>query len=84
MRKLIEYTLITLDGVIGDPARWSNFDEESAALARNRLDDFDAFVMGRAGYEYVFSGLSESEGNPYLERLKAMPKYVASRHSSCG
>ena len=79
MRKLIEYTLITLDGVIGDPKRWSIFDEESAALARKRLDDFDAYVMGRAAYEYVFSGLSESEGNPYVERLNAMPKYVASQ-----
>ena len=79
MRKLIEYTLITLDGVIGDPKQWSNFDEESAALARKRLDAFDAYVMGRVAYEYVFSGLSESEGNPYVERLKAMPKFVASR-----
>jgi dihydrofolate reductase len=79
VRKLIEYTLITLDGVIGDPKRWSNFDEESATLARKRLDDFDAYVMGRVAYEYVFSGLSESEGNPYLERLNAMPKYVASQ-----
>ena len=79
MRKLIEYTLITLDGVIGDPKAWSNFDEESAALALKRLDDFDAYVMGRAGYEYVFSSLSESEGNPYVDRLKAMPKYVASQ-----
>ena len=79
MRKLIEYTLVALDGVIGEPARWSNFDEESAALALGRLDDVDAFVMGRAGYEYVFTGLSESEGNPYLERLEAMPKHVASR-----
>ena len=79
MRKLVEYTLITLDGVIAEPKRWSNFDEESLALARKRLDDFDAYVLGRAAYEYVFSGLSESEGNPYVERLKAMPKYVASR-----
>ncbi|HET8892502.1 MAG TPA: dihydrofolate reductase family protein [Gaiellaceae bacterium] len=79
MRKLIEYTLITLDGVIGDPKRWSNFDAESAALALKRLDDFDAYVMGRAGYEYVFAGLSGSEGNPYLDRLNEMPKYVASQ-----
>ena len=79
MRKLIEYTLTTLDGVIGDPKRWSNFDEESATLARKRLDDFDAYVMGRVAYEYVFTGLSESEGNPYVKRLKAMPKYVASQ-----
>ena len=79
MRKLIEYTLISLDGVIGEPKLWSSFDEESAALARSRLDDFEAYVMGRVAYEYVFSGLSESEGNPYVERLNAMPKYVASR-----
>lgn len=79
MRKLIEYTLITLDGVIGDPKQWSFFDEESMILNRKRLDNFDAYVMGRAAYEYVFTGLSESEGNPYVERLKAMPKYVASQ-----
>ena len=79
MRKLIEYTLISLDGVIGAPRLWAHFDEESTTLARNRLDDFDAYVMGRVAYEYVFSGLTESEGNPYVARLNAMPKYVASR-----
>ena len=29
MRKLIESTLVSLDGVIDSPDRWSPFDEES-------------------------------------------------------
>ena len=33
MRKLIESTLVSLDGVIGSPDRWSLFDEESGQLA---------------------------------------------------
>jgi hypothetical protein len=30
MRKLVESTLVSLDGVIGSPDRWSFFDEESS------------------------------------------------------
>jgi hypothetical protein len=39
MRKLIESTLVSLDGVIESPERWARFDEESAALAMEQLDD---------------------------------------------
>ena len=33
MRKLVESTLVSLDGIIGSPDRWSLFDEESRHLA---------------------------------------------------
>jgi hypothetical protein len=51
MRKLIESTLASLDGVIESPERWACFDDESADLAMEQLDDYDAFVMGRVTYE---------------------------------
>ena len=79
MRKLVESTLVSLDGVVEAPNRWSNFDEESAARALTRLDDFDAFVMGRVTYEKIFAGWSRGGGNPYIDGINAMPKYVASR-----
>ena len=42
------------------------------------LDNYDAFVMGRVTYER-FRDNWGAGGNPYLDRINAMPKYVASR-----
>jgi dihydrofolate reductase len=79
MRKLIESTLVSLDGVIESPEKWSPFDDESAEHALRHLDDYDAFVMGRVTYERLSANWTSVTGNPYLERINAMPKYVASR-----
>jgi dihydrofolate reductase len=79
MRKLIESTLISLDGVIESPDRWAPFDEESAAFAMEQLDNYDAFVMGRVTYERLSANWAQVVGNPYLDRINAMPKHVASR-----
>jgi dihydrofolate reductase len=79
MRKLIESTLISLDGVIESPERWAHFDDESAELAIQQLDDYDAFVMGRVTYERLSANWAHVVGNPYLDRINAMPKHVASR-----
>ena len=37
MRKLIESTLVSLDGVIEAPGRWANFDAEATALSIKQL-----------------------------------------------
>jgi dihydrofolate reductase len=79
MRKLIESTLVSLDGVIESPDRWAPFDDESAAVAMAQLDRFDAFVMGRVAYERLSAGWAHVVGNPYIDRINAMPKHVASR-----
>jgi len=79
VRKLIESTLISLDGVIGSPERWSPFDEEGAQLAMEDLGNYDAFVMGRVTYERFRASWAPVSGNPYIDRINAMPKYVASR-----
>jgi dihydrofolate reductase len=78
MRKLIESTLVSLDGVIESPERWATFDDEASELSMQELDNYDAFVMGRVTYER-FRDNWGAGGNPYVDRIGAMPKYVASR-----
>jgi len=78
MRKLIESTLVSLDGVIESPERWAIFDDEASQLSVRELDNYDAFVMGRVTYER-FRDNWGAGGNPYIDRVGAMPKYVASR-----
>ncbi|NGN66915.1 hypothetical protein G5C51_23785 [Streptomyces sp. A7024] len=79
MRKLIESTLVTLDGVIEAPERWALFDAESSALSLEQLDNYEAFIMGRTTYETFRANWGNVTGNPYIDRINAMPKYVASR-----
>jgi dihydrofolate reductase len=79
MRRLIESTLVSLDGVTGAPERWADFDAESTAYATEQLGNYDAFVMGRVTYEKFFANWGHTAGNPYIDRINAMPKYVASR-----
>jgi dihydrofolate reductase len=78
MRKLVESTLVSLDGVIEAPERWATFDDESSQLSMQELDRYDAFVMGRVSYERFRENWGAG-GNPYIDRIGAMPKYVASR-----
>ena len=79
MRKLIESTLVSLDGVIEAPEWWANFDAEATALSIKELGNYDAFVMGRVTYEKFYANWGHIAGNPYIDLISAMPKYVASR-----
>jgi hypothetical protein len=82
MRKLIESTLVSLDGIIESPERWAIFDEEATQRSMRELDNYDAFVLGRVTYERFRENWSSSGGNPYFDRIAAMPKYVASRDTA--
>ena len=79
MRKLIESALVSLDGVIEAPERWANFNDADAALSMEQLAHFDSFVMGRVTYEKFSENWGHVAGDPYIDRINAMPKYVASR-----
>jgi dihydrofolate reductase len=79
MRKLIESTLVSLDGVTETPERWANFDADDTALSLEQLGNYDAFVMGRVTYEHFFANWGHITGDPYIDLISAMPKYVASR-----
>jgi dihydrofolate reductase len=79
MRKLIESTIVSLDGVIESPERWAVFDHEATQMAMEELDNYDAFVLGRVTYERLRANWASVSGNPYIDRINAMPKYIASR-----
>jgi dihydrofolate reductase len=79
MRRLIESTLVSLDGVTEAPERWARWDAEAEALALKELDNYDAFIMGRVTYQQLYAYWGHGAGNPYIDRITAMPKYVASR-----
>ena len=53
MRKLVESTFMTLDGVISNPQEWSPpfWDDEHSAYAEKLLAPADAMLLGRATYE---------------------------------
>jgi dihydrofolate reductase len=80
MRKLVESTFMTLDGVIENPQNWSPpyWDEEHMAYASGLLSAADALLLGRATYE-SFAEAWPSRSGGYSDRINAMPKYVASR-----
>jgi len=79
MRKLIVSSLVSLDGVHGDPQSWVGdyFDDQAAEESLAVLLDSDAMLMGRTTYDYFAPAWSSPSG-PYLERINQMPKYVFS------
>jgi dihydrofolate reductase len=79
VRRLIESTLVSLDGVTGSPDRWSPFDDEARQIALETLNNSDALLIGRVTYEFFRANWGSSTGDPYIDRINAMPKYVASR-----
>ncbi len=80
MRKLVESTFVTLDGVISDPQVWGPpyWDDEHAAYARELLFDADALLLGRKTYEGFVQAWPSRDGE-YADRINALPKHVASR-----
>jgi dihydrofolate reductase len=79
MRRVIESTLVSADGVIGEPHTWTgeHFGEEAVAYALERLRGIDAMLMGRNTYE-LFSQLWASPDNDYAAAIYEMHKYVFS------
>jgi len=79
MRKLIESTLVSLDGVIGDPQVWANeyFDDEATALALQQLLLSDAMLMGRRTYE-LFAASWPAYTGEYADMMNTIRKYVFS------
>jgi len=87
MRKLVESTFVTLDGVIGDPQVWgmSYWDAEHNEYARRLLFSADALLLGRKTYEGFAQAWPERAGsNDFADRFNELPKYVASRTLPAG
>ena len=80
MRKLVESTFVTVDGVISSPHEWGPpyWDEEHAEYARKLLFAADALLLGRETYEGLAQAWPLRAGaDDYADRINAMPKHVA-------
>ena len=76
MRKIIEYTLVSIDGVFEDPARLGFMGYRDDAYLRDGLGILlacDAMLMGRNTYE-SFAKIWPSRSDPWAARLNAMQK----------
>jgi len=80
MRKIIEYTLISVDGVFAGTDTSGFFEYRDEAYLRDGLGQLlacEAMLMGRTTYEN-FARIWPGRNHPWAERINAMPKYVFS------
>jgi dihydrofolate reductase len=81
MRKIINSTYITLDGAVEDPHLWPSVGDsggEADAVQWELLQACDAVLMGRRTYESFAAVWPTRSGDPFSDRINAMPKYVVS------
>jgi dihydrofolate reductase len=80
MRKLVESTFVTLDGVISSPQEWGApyWNDEHSAYARDLLFAADALLLGRKTYDGFAASWPGRTGDEYSDRINSLPKYVAS------
>lgn len=81
MRRLLNSTYITLDGVIKNPQDWpklGSFSDSGTKIQTELLLGCDAVLMGRdtyTGFAAVWDGRS---GDPITDQMNAINKYVVS------
>jgi dihydrofolate reductase len=76
---IVESTLVSLDGVIEDPATWAGdyIDDEFQKAGLERLLVSDAMVMGRTTYELLARDWAAGTG-AFADRVNSIRKYVFS------
>src|ERR687886_878962 len=82
MRKVVAWELVSLDGVMESPEKWSisaNNDEMAEANAAGMADS-DATLFGRVTYQEFASywPYQNSADQPFTDYLNNTPKYVVS------
>jgi dihydrofolate reductase len=82
MRKIINSTYISLDGVIEAPHLWPSLgrpgDERFGQIQTELALSCDAFLMGRHTYDGFAPVWPTRSGDPVSDHINAMPKYVVS------
>jgi dihydrofolate reductase len=82
MRKIINSTYITLDGVIADPQDWpGNGIEPDGTGTKVQMDllfGCDGLLMGARTYPPMAAAWMARSGDPYSDRINTMAKYVVS------
>ena len=79
MAKIVESTLMALDGVIEDPTQWVGgyLDEKFQNAALERLLQTDAMLMGRNTYHLLSRDWATTNGN-FADAINGIRKYVFS------
>lgn len=79
MRKVIQSTLISLDGVVDDVSSWGQkyFDAAWWNSYTQALEACDALLLGRNTYE-MLGERAHSVDNPYTRHMNDIRKYVFS------
>lgn len=79
MRRIIESTLVSVDGVVSDPGRWAMRyrDAEVVGDALARLGDTDTLLLGRGVYQ-AFAATWPGLRNPFADRMNTIRKLVFS------
>ena len=81
MRKIINSTYVTLDGVIQDPQDWpalGSFSNDGNTIQTDLLLSCDAVLMGRHTYDSFVPVWAPRSGDPYTDHMNAITKYVVS------
>lgn len=82
MRKLVNSTYITLDGVVEGPHLWPSLaspsDERAGRIQTDLALQCDALLMGRHTYDGFAPVWPTRSGDPLSDHINAMPKYVVS------
>ncbi len=81
MRRIINSTYVTLDGVIQNPQDWpslGSFSDQGNEIQTELLERCDAVLMGRHTYDGFAPVWSARSGDPASDRMNAIPKYVVS------
>ncbi|HEX6444206.1 MAG TPA: dihydrofolate reductase family protein [Streptosporangiales bacterium] len=82
MRRIVNSTYVSLDGVIVDPQDWPSppgeDDGTGTRIQTELILDCDAVLMGRGTYEAFASVWGGRSGDPYTDQINAITKYVVS------
>ena len=82
MRRIINSTYITLDGVIENPQDWPSGrhqdDGRGGQIQTELLLGCDALLLGRRTYEGFVPVWTAMSGDPYSDHINAMEKWVVS------
>lgn len=81
MRKIINSTYISLDGMVENPQDWPALPSDGGrggAVQTDLLLSCDTLLMGRRTYEGFAPVWPTRSGDPYSDHINAMRKYVVS------
>ena len=80
MKRIINSTYISLDGVIENPQDWPGLPDDGTfgRIQSELLFACDAVLMGRRTYEGFAPVWTARSGDPLSDRINSMSKYVVS------